>query len=199
MDRTKLDEKSFKANNEEQKNSREVVYPDNVTIEMAIKSGQLMAYLGSKGFQYEGEKESLDGTDADGWRWRRRNCVLDDWNYLDHNDLFEEAMRQFKEYYANRAIPGSSLDAHFYPAYARSIPEALEKHYGVLLRVVDRIVEQNAQTLMYGKDYLVIGYNPVLQQYVVIEPSGALGTLDALAIQKGEIKTISYIYYSKNR
>ena len=91
------------------------------------------------------------------------------------------------------------LDAHFYPAYARSIPEALEKHYGVLLRVVDRIVEQNAQTLMYGKDYLVIGYNPVLQQYVVIEPSGALGTLDALAIQKGEIKTISYIYYSKNR
>lgn len=122
---------------------------------------------------------------------------------LDINAVRGEFMKYWNEdtltYDIDNITLRDYLDKHFYAAYARSIPEALEKHYGVMLRVVDRIEEVNAKTLMYGKDFLILGYNPVLQQYVVIDPNGRLGTLDALKINKGEIKTISYIYYSKDR
>ena len=90
------------------------------------------------------------------------------------------------------------LNDHFYQATTTSIPEALDKHYGVLLRLVTRTVEVNGQELKYGYDVLVLGYNPVLQQYLIFGTNGTLDTLDALKINRGETDVIKFIYYQKN-
>jgi|GEM_PF-3290694 hypothetical protein len=77
-----------------------------VTVQVAIDEGIFINFLKELGYQYSFDK---DGSFTLAWKWLRKHCVLDDWNYLKFEDLSEKAVEQFKEYYSNHAIPGSSI------------------------------------------------------------------------------------------
>ena len=73
-----------------------------ITVEQAIESGTVMQYISETGWQ------AGKSTDSYTWRWMRRYCVLDDWNYLTFRDLSERAVSQFRQYYNSHTMPGSA-------------------------------------------------------------------------------------------
>ena len=313
-----------------------------ITVEQAIESGTVMQYISETGWQ------AGKSTDSYTWRWMRRYCVLDDWNYLTFRDLSERAVSQFRQYYNSHTMPGSAsnvgipvegynmfatwdlwdggyvanlgyvgaptssqeygaslylsswaaqgypdtplpnvkfyklqeakkwrggyvsnwgyveqnrhvlgattsiwfyktyseserplanlinfhlllysneasmtalkkrfeeywnkttnsyeiddqalnryLQSQYYQATYRNIPDALAKHYGVIIRVVTRT--DSSYGRKYGKDYLVIAYNPFLRTYMYFDPiTGKLGSLDAAPIESGQVETVNFVYY----
>lgn len=94
-----------------------------------------------------------------------------------------------------RTYLNSQLDA----SPVNDIKEALDLHYGVLLREITRTVEKNGETLRYGTDYLIVDYNPFLHLYSYINPRYlTVGTLDERVISSGSIPTVNFIYYNRN-
>ena len=116
-----------------------------------------------------------------------REYFLQFWN--EHTNTYDIDDRMLRKYLDERLEPVRQI---------LTIPEALGKHYGVLLRSVNRTVEENSQVLKFGRDYLILAYNPVLQQYIALSPEGTLISLDALKIENGNANNIVYIYYNDN-
>ncbi len=106
-------------------------------------------------------------------------CRMLSWDPVQVNDI----RSRFQAYWTHDKyeIPSWAiadfLNANFFPGDAVSIAEALRKHYGVLLRIVTRTEEVNGKVNKYGDDYLIVDYNPILQQLDYIKPQGGVGTL----------------------
>ena len=87
--------------------------PTGTSINQAIADGTVMKYFNDNGTEYNEKKPGEEDGEEDGkyggWTWMRKHCVLDDWNYLTFKDLTEKALEQFRNYYQNHLIPGSSI------------------------------------------------------------------------------------------
>ncbi|MBD5225683.1 MAG: hypothetical protein HDS68_06950 [Bacteroidales bacterium] len=123
-------------------------------------------------------------------------CRMLSWDPVEVNDIRSDFQEYRDQNTSKYEIPARAiakfLDSRFSVAYASSISEALRKHYGVLLRIVTRTEEVNAQINKYGEDYLIVGYNPILQQLDYITRAGGVGALSLEKVVFSETVTFFY-------
>lgn len=85
------------------------------------------------------------------------------------------------------------LDPHYSNGLTSDVKEALQRHYGVMVRIISKEGYVNGKYSRYGNDHLIVSYNGLYHAYITINSYGTLGAVDESAIDDKQ-KTVYFIY-----
>ena len=107
---------------------------------------------------------------------------------------------ELESYQIGSAALRAYLNSQFYASSAATIRQALQRHDGIIFREVTRNEVVNGSEQSFGKDYLIVDYNPILRTYAYINPRTV--TVESISGQIVDSLTEGnqkFIYYQRSR
>ena len=87
------------------------------------------------------------------------------------------------------------FNRNFYHSVNQDLKSALKAHDGVVLRQVTNKSEEHGEIRCYGRDMMLVDYNPMRKKYECIEPLGpSMISILEKAIQSGKIELKQFIH-----